>query len=797
MENEKKEKIINQENKNDPLNNSQAELSKDLPLIPVKSMNLFPGMILHFDLNGAKSLKALEYCMQADQLAFLSEQKDISINEPYRNDIYSVGCIAKVKQVLKLPNDYARVLVEVLRRGVIDAWIQDDPFFMVSVLPKESIFTQNSENQTLLKLVEETFVSYIHQTKNASENIQDTLEMLDEPDHLIDLICANISLSHEKAQEILQEFNGDHRLMLVYQEMVKELSTYKIKQSINEKVRSEIEKNQREYVLREQIKVLQNELNRETGEESTIDGYQKKIDAKNLSQTVKSKAENELKRLSKTQPGMPEAGVIQDYLDWILSLPWDESTEEIIDVNQARKILNRDHYALDKVKERILEYISVLQLTQSLKAPILCLVGPPGVGKTSIAKSIAKALNRKYVRMSLGGLSDEAEIRGHRRTYIGAIPGRIIYHIRQAGSTNPLFLLDEIDKISQNFRGDPASALLEVLDPEQNSTFTDNYLELPFDLSHVLFIATANSLSTIPRPLLDRMEIIEVNGYIEDEKEVIAKRYLIPKQIKENGLTKEQITFSDGAIRNTIEYYTRESGVRELEREIAKVCRIAAKNVVSGVKEKNQVNVRNLEKYLGKQKFTFDKVQSGSVVGLVNGLAWTAVGGVTLEIEALAVNGSGKTFITGKLGDVMQESIKAAIGYIRSVSEQLDIDPDFISNKDIHIHVPEGAVPKDGPSAGITMATALISALTGRPVPQNIAMTGEITLLGRVLPIGGLREKLTAASRASITRVLIPKENKKDLDDIPESVLSRLEIHPVEKMNEVIQFVFGKFDESK
>ncbi|MCH4072762.1 endopeptidase La [Pseudoramibacter sp.] len=778
-------------------NSDDTTAAKKMALIPVKSMNLFPGMILHFDLNDERSLKALENCMQTNQLAFLCEQKDINSDALNREDLYSVGCIAKIKQVLKLPNDFTRILVEIIQRGVIDRWFQDEPYFIVGVIPRESVFSNTPECQTLLKLVEETFVNYIHLTKNTSGNIQDTLDLMDDPDHLIDLICTNISLSHEKAQEILQEFDGDHRLILVYQEMVKELSAYKIKQSINEKVRSEIEKNQREYVLREEIKVLQNELNQATGEESLIGKYKKKIAEKDLNSVVKQKAENELQRLSKLQPGSPEAGVIQDYLDWILSLPWNESTVESIDVNRVQKILNRDHYALEKVKERILEYISVLQLSNSLKAPILCLVGPPGVGKTSIARSIAEALNRKYVRMSLGGLSDEAEIRGHRRTYIGAIPGRIIYHIQQAGTNNPLFLLDEIDKISQNFRGDPASALLEVLDPEQNNTFTDNYLELPFDLSHVLFIATANSLSTIPRPLLDRMEIIEVNGYIEEEKEVIAKKYLVPKQIKENGLSNENIHISEGAIKDIISYYTRESGVRELEREIAKVCRVAAKNVVSGSKTKNLVNVRNLEKYLGRRKFLFEKVQKGKVVGLVNGLAWTAVGGVTLEIEALAVKGSGKTFITGKLGDVMQESIKAAIGYIRSIADQLEIDPDFISNKDIHVHVPEGAVPKDGPSAGITMATALISALTGRPVSQDIAMTGEITLLGRVLPIGGLREKLTAASRASIKRVIIPKENEKDLEDIPESVLSQLEIHPVKRMTEVIQLVFGKINENK
>ncbi|MDD4508763.1 MAG: endopeptidase La, partial [Eubacteriaceae bacterium] len=506
---------------------------------------------------------------------------------------------------------------------------------------------------------------------------------------------------------------------------------------------------------------------------------------------VREKVEDELHRLEKVPEGSPEAGVIETYIEWILDLPWNNATKEEADVKRVRKILNQDHYALDDVKERVLEYISVLHLSKSMKSPIICLVGPPGVGKTSIAKSIARALNRKYVRMSLGGMSDEAEIRGHRRTYVGAIPGRIIYHLKQAGTNNPLFLLDEIDKMSQDFRGDPASALLEVLDPEQNNTFTDNYLELPFDLSHVLFLTTANTLSTIPRPLLDRMEIIEVSGYIEDEKQEIAKRYLIPKQLEVHGMDKTKLKISKGAARDIIRYYTRESGVRELEREIAKICRVAAKELVEEEKEKVSVTAKNLAKYLGLHRFSFEKIKNDELVGVVNGLAWTSVGGETLEIEVVVVDGKGKVVITGQLGDVMQESAKAAISYIRSKADELGIQKDFYDVKDIHLHVPEGAVPKDGPSAGITMTTALISALTGKPVPQNLAMTGEITLRGRVLPIGGLREKLTAAHRAGITRIILPKENEKDLEEVPNSVTDDLSIHPVSQMEEVTALVFG------
>lgn len=762
----------------------------ELPLIPVRGMSVFPGMVFHFDVMREKSYAALEAAMASDQLLLIAAQKNQDEEEPTIEDLYTSGCVIKVKQMLKLAGGAARVLVEVTARAAIDAYVSDDPYFIAVYHPLTSVVSNDEEVTALDHLLRETFMQYMKETRRIPSDFSDALDVIDDLDQLVDVIASNLPLDTETAQAILAETDGKNRLMLTYRAVTKELSRMRIERDLSQKVRTEIDKNQRDYVLREQIQVLQRELNRENGEETTAEGYRKRIAAKDLSDEVREKALHEVARYEKLNSASPEAGVIQDYLDWILALPWREGTEETIDVVKARKILNRDHYALDKVKERILEYISVLSLTDSMKAPILCLVGPPGVGKTSIAKSIADALNRPYVRMSLGGLNDEAEIRGHRRTYIGAIPGRIISHIRQVGANNPLFLLDEIDKISQNFRGDPSAALLEVLDPEQNSTFTDNYLELPFDLSHVLFLTTANSLQTIPRPLLDRMEIIEVDGYVDSEKQEIAKRYLVPKQREAHGLTAQQLTFSKGAIRDIVDYYTRESGVRELEREIAKVCRVAAREIVEDGAGKRAVTARNLTKYLGRHQYEFDHVEKGAVVGLVNGLAWTAVGGVTLEIEAVVVDGKGKTVVTGKLGDVMKESIQAAIGFIRSRADKLGIDPSFYEEKDIHLHVPEGAVPKDGPSAGITMATALISALTGKPVSQDLAMTGEITLLGRVLPIGGLREKLTAAHRAGIKRVLIPKKNVKDLEDVPDAVTEALDIHPVETMDEVIDFVF-------
>jgi ATP-dependent Lon protease len=762
-----------------------------LPLIPLRGMSVFPGMVVHFDVGREKSVKALEAAMERDQMAFLVTQKEIIKEDINPDDFYNIGCRVKVKQLLKMPDNLVRVLVEVQERREIVEFESLDPYFLVTSRPVRSVYFDTKENRTLQKMIRESFANYMNVTRKVATDLILAMNSLDDPDQLIDIIGANLFLDLEDSQRLIQETDVNKRLVLTYEILVEEVEMIKIEHNIDEKVRSEMYKHQREYYLREQIKVIQNELG-EGDVQNELEVYRERLAALEVPDEVRDKVLGELNRLNKVPQGSSEAGLIQTYVEWILDLPWNNLTEETIDVSIARKILDEDHYALKKVKERILEYISVLQLSNSLKSPIICLVGPPGVGKTSIAKSIARALNRKYVRMSLGGMRDEAEIRGHRRTYIGAIPGRILYNIKKCGTRNPLFLLDEIDKLGQDFNGDPASALLEVLDPEQNNTFTDHYLELPFDLSQVLFLTTANSLSTIPRPLLDRMEIIDVNGYVESEKVEIAQRYLIPKQLEIHGLKKSTCKFSEAVIKNTIEYYTRESGVRELERKIAQICRVAAKDIVEHKKKSISITQKNLEKFLGKHRYSFDTVGDKKEVGLVNGLAWTPVGGDTLQIEVIVVDGTGKIEITGQLGDVMKESVKAGISYIRSQASALGIESDFYSKKDIHLHVPEGAVPKDGPSAGITVTTALISSLTNMPVPQNLAMTGEITLSGRVLPIGGLREKLTAAHRAGIKEIILPKENEKDLEDVPNVVLEALHIQSVSKMSEVTEIVFKK-----
>ncbi|MEA5074295.1 MAG: endopeptidase La [Eubacterium aggregans] len=766
------------------------EVVDGIPLIPMRGMSVFPGMVIHFDIGREKSINALEMAMTQNQMVLLVEQKDAQKEDPAPEDIFEVGCIAKVKQTLKMPDGLMRVLVEIKERAKITQYLCVDPYFAVLYEGVKSIFYDNKENRALMRMIRATFTQYMTMTRKVAGDMAATLDMVDDPDRLIDLICANLMLDLPEAQRILQETDINKRLMATYEVLVDEIEMARIEQDIDEKVKEEVDKSQREYVLREQIKVIQDELG-DTDVIGKSEEYKERLEALDVSDEVREKVLGEIAHLSKVPSGSSESGVIESYIEWVLDLPWNTETEEEINVGKARRTLNKDHYALDKVKERILEYIAVLKLADNLKSPIICLVGPPGVGKTSIAKSIAKSLNRKYVRMSLGGMRDEAEIRGHRRTYVGAIPGRILYHLKQVKSRNPLFLLDEIDKMSQDFRGDPAAALLEVLDPEQNNTFTDNYLELPFDLSDVLFLTTANSLSTIPRPLLDRMEIIELNGYVESEKLEIAKRYLVPKQCEIHGLNHENFKINKKALQEIISYYTRESGVRELERTIARVCRGAAKAIVEDGVEVVSITPKNLENYLGMKKYTFDTVDGVQAVGLVNGLAWTAVGGETLEIEVAVLKGKGKVSITGQLGDVMQESAKAAISYIRSRCDALGIEDDFYETKDIHLHVPEGAVPKDGPSAGITMTTALISALTGKPVPRNLAMTGEITLRGRVLPIGGLREKLTAATRAGVKEIILPKANLKDLEEVPQVVTDALNIHPVSTMEEVTALVFG------
>ena len=747
-----------------------------LPLLPLRGLTVFPYMILTFDVGRDKSIKALDEAMINNQLIFLVAQKDAKNDSPEEKDIYSIGTISRVKQLLKLPGDTIRVLVEGISRAEVKAYLQTEPFFVAEVVEKkiQNNENRNIENEALKRKVLSTFEDYIKLSGKISPDTVSSLGTIEDIGQLSDIVASNMLLKVEQKQEIMDEFHPVLRMEKLLGILMKEIEILEVEKNISVRVRKQIDKMQREYYLREQIKAIQTELGDKEGVAGEVDEYREKLKKAALPEEVEKKVIKELDRLMKMQSGSAEGSVIRTYLDWIFDLPWNTKTDEIIDLERAQTILEEDHYGLEKVKERIIEYLAVHKLINHLKGPILCLVGPPGVGKTSIAKSIARALNRNYVRMSLGGVRDEAEIRGHRRTYIGAMPGRIISALKQAGSSNPLILLDEIDKMSSDFRGDPASALLEVLDAEQNFAFRDHYMELPFNLSNVLFLTTANTLETIPRPLLDRMEIISISGYTEEEKVNIAQKYLVGKQIAAHGLKKSNIRIGEEAIRCIINYYTREAGVRNLERELAAVCRKVVKTLVSGGKKSITVTPSNLEKYLGTSRFRYDKANEKDEVGLATGLAWTPVGGETLVIEVTLMNGNGKLELTGHLGEVMKESAKAAISFIRSRTELLGIDKDFHNKFDIHIHVPEGAIPKDGPSAGITLATAMVSALTGRAVKRNVAMTGEITLRGRVLPIGGLKEKVLAAHRAGIDTIIVPVENRKDIEEIPDNVKSQL-----------------------
>lgn len=772
-----------------------------MPVIPLRGITVFPTMLLHFDVGREKSISALENAMMSNQMVFLVTQKNPDTDLPTPDDFFEVGTTARIKQMLRLPGNAIRVLVEGISRGRISSMLQEVPYFRAEIetLDEDESQSQTPKAEALMRTVLSQFEEYLENTQKISKEIFPGIEAIEEPGRLADIITSHMDIKTEDKQEILALTDVVERLEKVSSFIAREIEIIKIENDINQKVKQKLTENQKEYYLREQIKTIQHELGQDESLDEEVEKWLKRLDELKLEPKIHEKIEKEIKRMLRLQASSPDASVLRNYIECILELPWNTSTKDKIDLVKTKKILDDEHYGLEKVKDRIIEYLAVMSLSKDFKGPIICLVGPPGVGKTSIAKSIATSLNRKFVRMSLGGVRDEAEIRGHRRTYVGAIPGRIITSIRDCGVNNPVFLFDEIDKVGSDYRGDPASALLEVLDPEQNKDFKDHFLDVPFDLSKVLFITTANTTDTIPRPLLDRMELITLSSYTEEEKVEIAKQHLVPKQIKENGLKPEEINISEGAIRSIVNYYTREAGVRDLEREIGSVCRKVARKVVEsgelkGRKAKKsdaklktyRITAGNIESYLGKKKAHYDIVEGDNEVGVTTGLAWTSVGGDTLFIETTVMDGSGKLVLTGQLGDVMQESAKAGLSVIRSRSKQLGIDDNFYKEKDIHIHIPEGATPKDGPSAGVTMCTSMVSALTGIPVRKDLAMTGEITLRGNVLPVGGIKEKMIAAHRAGVKVVLLPEENLKDLDELPSNVRNDMTFKGMKVIDEVL-----------
>ncbi|NLK96579.1 MAG: endopeptidase La [Epulopiscium sp.] len=764
-----------------------------MPLVALRGLNVFPNMILHFDVARQKSIKALEEAMISDQSIFLVAQKEAETEEPESKDLYTVGTISSIKQILKLPTNTIRVLVEGNKRGRIVSFEQEDPYFLVNVeeYSQEEDYIDVNQ-QALLRAGAEIFEEYAKINNRISSDTIRNIISMEKPGEMADAIASNIQLKLEDKQRILGAFDEEERLLLVIQILKSEIEILHVQKDILDKVKKNIDQSQKEYYLREQLKIIQNELGDRDGIQGEINEYKARLNEINPPKEVKEKVEKELQRMLKIPAASAESVVVRNYIDWILDLPWSKETNESHNIKYAKKILEKEHYGLEKVKERILEFLSIREMSTKVNSPIICLVGPPGVGKTSIAHSIAKALNRNYVRISLGGVRDEAEIRGHRRTYVGALPGRIIQALKQAKAKNPLMLLDEIDKMSSDFRGDPSAALLEVLDAEQNHSFRDHFIEMPFDLSKVLFLATANTLDTIPRPLLDRMEIINISSYTEEEKFHIAYNHLIEKQLEKHGMTKSQLRISKEALKDIITYYTKEAGVRKLERCIGELCRKAAKEILEEDKKYIRITEANLEKYLGTKKYRLNKIMEEAEIGIARGLAWTPVGGDTLSIEVNIMKGTGKFELTGQLGDVMKESAKAAISYIRSKAEDLSIDSEFYKTMDIHIHIPEGAVPKDGPSAGITMATAMISALTNQPVRNDVGMTGEITLRGRVLPIGGLKEKVLAAKAAGIKKVILPIDNEKDLNELSDSIKENMEFVLAKNMEEVLNHAIIK-----
>ncbi|MCF6215539.1 MAG: endopeptidase La [Emcibacter sp.] len=761
-------------------------MSITYPVLPLRDIVVFPHMIVPLFVGREKSVKALENVMANDKKILLVSQRDANDDDPEPEDIFDVGTIATVMQLLKLPDGTVKVLVEGGSRAKITRYLDNEDFFEAEAEIDTPVVEESKELLGLVRSVIKQFEQYIKFNKKIPSEVQASVSQIDDPEKLADVVASYLSLTIAAKQELLENSDLLSRLEKIYSVMEGEIGVMQVEKKIRHRVKNQMEKTQREYYLNEQMKAIQKELGDGDEAKDEVTELEDKIKSTKLSKEANEKAMAELKKLKSMSPMSAEATVVRNYLDWILSIPWNKNSKTKLDLVAAENILNEDHFGLEKVKERILEYLAVQKRTKKIKGPILCLVGPPGVGKTSLGKSIARATGRNFVRFSVGGVRDEAEIRGHRRTYIGSMPGKVIQSMKKAGTSNPMFLLDEIDKMGADFRGDPSSALLEVLDPEQNNKFSDHYLEVDYDLSNVLFVTTANTLN-MPQPLLDRMEVISLSGYTEDEKVEIAKRHLISKQMSDHGLKAEEWSISDGALMEVIRCYTREAGVRNLEREIAKLVRKAVKEIVLGRTASIKVTRRNLAKYAGVKRFKYGELEDKDMVGVTTGLAWTEVGGVILQIEAITSPGKGKVTITGKLGDVMQESIQAAMSYVRSRAMEFGIQPSIFDKTDIHIHLPEGATPKDGPSAGVGMITSIVSVLTNKSVKRDVAMTGEISLRGRVLPIGGLKEKLLAALRSGIKTVLIPEDNAKDLVDIPDNVIRGLDIVPVSKVDEVLK----------
>ena len=765
-----------------------------MPAVALRGMVILPGMVAHFDVSRAKSIKAVEEAMMDEQKIFLVAQKDVEQENPDIEDLFKIGIIAEVKQVIKLQNNIVRILVEGKERAELSAFLENPDYLLAEIirfdeevddgLPEEA-------KEAMLRSIQETFGKYVVVNPKMGKELQRQLSEITDLEKLMNQLANSLPVHFEEKQKILDAVSMTERYEVLMALLLKEIEIIAIKNDFQAKVKAQVDKNQKEYLLREQMKVIREELG-EDNTESDADHFAEALGKIRADKEVKEKIKKEIDRFKNISSSSSESAVARGYIETLLELPWNKTSRDNKDLKNAEQILNADHYGLEKVKERMLEFLAVRNLTSKGESPIICLVGPPGTGKTSIARSVAKALDKKYVRISLGGVRDEAEIRGHRRTYVGAMPGRIVNGLRSAGVKNPLMLLDEIDKMSSDYKGDTASALLEVLDAEQNKKFRDHYVEIPIDLSEVLFIATANSVQDIPRPLLDRMELIEVTSYTENEKLHITKEHLLAKQMERNGIRPEQLSITDKAMAKIISGYTREAGVRNLERKLGEICRKAARPLYEGEKEKIKVTEQNLEKFLGKEKYSFDKKNDTDEVGIVRGLAWTSVGGDTLEIEVNIMPGKGEFQLTGQLGDVMKESAQAGISYIRSVSEEYHIPKKFFQENDIHIHIPEGAVPKDGPSAGITMATAMLSAITKTPIRADVAMTGEITLRGRVLPIGGLKEKTLAAKNAGIKTICVPKKNEKDIDEISPEIKKGLEIVFVEQMKDVLDVAFVK-----